>query len=131
VTDDEKLAVHAAYAAASRCGDVDALAALSEPDAVVWHNHDDLTVPAATSNRTLAWLHRTLPDIAWEDLAVRPTSDGFVWQALMTATAPGGPLRVHTCVVVTLSAAGRVQRTEEYLDSAALAAMRPPMGSTP
>jgi ketosteroid isomerase-like protein len=130
VTDDEKLAVHAAYAAASRRGDIDALLELSEPDAVVWHNHDDRAVPAATSNKTLAWLHRTMPDVAWEDVAVRATADGFVWQSLMTATAPGGPLRVHTCVVVTLSAAGLVQRTEEYLDSAALAATRPPVGST-
>ena len=125
MTDDEKLSVHAAYATASRAGDIDALVALSEPDAVVWHNHDDKTVPASTSNQTLAWLHRTMPDVAWTDVAVRPTADGFVWQALMTASAPGGPLRVHTCVVVTLSERGLVQRTEEYLDSAALAPMRP------
>jgi ketosteroid isomerase-like protein len=52
---------------------------------------------------------------------VTTTATGFVWQAVLTGTAPGGPLRAHTCMVVTLSASGRVIRTEEYLDSTALA----------
>jgi ketosteroid isomerase-like protein len=120
MTDEQKLAVQAAYAAASRAGDVDTMNALAEPDAVVWHNHDGLTITAEQSNRTLAWLHRTVPDVGWTDVAVLPTPRGFVWQAVLTGTAPGGPLVANTCVVVTLSDAGLVQRTEEYLDSAAL-----------
>jgi ketosteroid isomerase-like protein len=43
----------------------------------------------------------------------------------MTGTGPGGPLRVHTCVVATLSDAGKVTRMEEYLDSAALRPLTP------
>jgi ketosteroid isomerase-like protein len=120
LTDDEKLAVQKAYADASRRGDLDALAALSEPDAVVWHNNDDAVVSAEQSRKTVRWLHRTMPDVSWEDVAVRPTPDGFVWQSVMSGTAPGGVVRVHTCVVVTLSDAGKVARTDEYLDSAAL-----------
>jgi ketosteroid isomerase-like protein len=120
LSDDEKLAVQKAYADASRKGDVDALAALSEPDAVVWHNYDDVVVSAEQSRKTVRWLHRTMPDAAWEDVAVLPTPNGFVWQSIMTGTAPGGAVRAHTCVVVTLSDAGKVARTEEYLDTAAL-----------
>jgi ketosteroid isomerase-like protein len=120
LSDEDKLAVQKAYADASRRGDVDTIAALSEPDAVVWHNHDGETISAEQSRKTVRWLHRTMPDVSWDDVAVLPTPDGFVWQATMTGTAPRGPLRVHTCVVVTLSAAGKVTRVDEYLDSGAL-----------
>ena len=42
----------------------------------------------------------------------------------MTGTAPGGPLLLRSCVVVDLSAAAKVARATEYLDSAALAVLR-------
>jgi ketosteroid isomerase-like protein len=123
LSDDDKLAAQAAYAAATRAGDVDALAAISEPDAVVWHNHDDAVVPADRSGRVLRWLHRVMPDVAWHDVAVLPTPAGFVWRATITGTGPDGPVRVPTCMVVRLSASGRVQRTDEYLDPAPLVAL--------
>lgn len=123
LTEAAKLAIHAAYAAATRAGDVDAVAALSEADAVVWHNYDEELVTAEQSARTLRWLHRTMPDVAWHDVAVLPTPAGFVWQAVLTGTAPGAPVRAHTCLVVTLSAAGKVSRADEYLDPAALVAL--------
>jgi hypothetical protein len=123
LTDDDKLAAQAAYAAATRAGDVDAMRAASEPDAIVWHNFDDAVVSAEQSGRTLRWLHRTMPDVAWHDVAVLPTPAGFVWQGTITGTGPDGPVRVPTCMVVRLSASGRVQRTDEYLDPAPLVAL--------
>jgi ketosteroid isomerase-like protein len=119
--DHEKLAVAAAYADATRAGDVDAIAALSEPDATVWHAYDEAVATCEQSARTLRWLHRRVVDLDWVDVAITPTAQGFVWQAVMTGTAPGGVLRVQTCAVVSLSATGKVARTEEYLDAAALA----------
>lgn len=124
--DAHKRRVAVAYATATRAGDAQALAALSEPDAVVWHNHDDTEVSLERSGRTLRWLHRTVPDVAWHDVALSLTCDGFVWRAVITGTAPGGSLRVHTCVVVTLSDGGHVARTDEYLDAAALALLGAP-----
>ena len=121
IDDADKRRLAAAYATATHAGDVEALAAISEPDAVVWHNHDDVEASLDRSARTLQWLHRTVPDVAWNDVALTLTCDGFVWQSLLTGTAPGGRLRAHTCVVVTLSDTGRVARTDEYLDAAALA----------
>jgi ketosteroid isomerase-like protein len=126
VTDDEKLAVAARYIAATRAGDLDALAAACEPAMVVWHNHDGVEVDGAATLRTLGWLHRTVPDIDWETAGLRATGDGFVWQAVTSGTAPGGPLRLHTCAVVTLSAGGKVARIDEYLDSGALAPLAAP-----
>jgi uncharacterized protein len=120
ITTEHKLAVHAAFATATRAGDVAAMEALSEPDAVVWHNYDDRTVSGEDARRTLRWLHRTMPNVAWNDVSVLPTPEGFVWRAIVTGNAPGGPVRAHTCVVVTLSHAGKVERIDEYLDTVAL-----------
>src|SRR5437868_10037885 len=116
ITTEDKLAVQAAFAAATRAGDVTAMEAISDPDAVVWHNYDDVAVPGTQANRTLRWLHRTMPDVAWDDVAVLATPEGFVWRAVLTGTAPDGPVRAHTCMVVTLSDTGNVQRVDEYLD---------------
>ena len=116
-------ALRSGYPAAPGAGDVEALTALAEPDAVVWHNHAESEGGVDQANRTVAWLHRTVPDLTWEDVAVRSTVDGFVWRAILTGTAPGGPLRAHTCVVATVSDRGLVARLDEYLDPAAVAVL--------
>lgn len=121
LSDDEKLAAAAAYAAARNAGDLDAVAALSEPDLVVWHNHDDAEVDGAHSERTVRWLRNRVSDLAWEDVVVLPTPDGYVRRTILTGNAPAGPLRMHSCMVVTLSEAGKIARIDEYLDAAALA----------
>jgi hypothetical protein len=121
MTPQDKLAIAGAYVAAARAGDTDAITALSEADAIVWHNHDDREVDVATMGRTLRWLHRIVPDIRWDDVAPIGTSDGFVRRALMSGTAPSGWLRAHTCVVATISLSDKIARIDEYLDSAALA----------
>ncbi len=121
LSDADKLALAAAYTTASSAGDLDTVAELTEPDAIVWHNHDDTEVDAGQSRRVLRWLHRTVPDLAWSDVAVLPTASGYVRRTVLTGTGPGGPLRIHCCLVVTLSEAGHIARIDEYLDSAALA----------
>ncbi|HUF96819.1 MAG TPA: nuclear transport factor 2 family protein [Ilumatobacter sp.] len=124
IGDVEKLGVAERYAAATRAGDADALAAVCEPDAVVWHNFDNASVSADRAARTLRWLHGAAPDVAWTDVAVLVTTNGFVWQALLTGTGPGGPFAASTCMVVTLSDRGLVAKTEEYIDPAALAVLQ-------
>ncbi len=124
MNDADKLALAAEYAAASRSNDADALRALCAEGAVTWHNFDELEVTTEQTVRTIAWLHRTVPDIAWVDVALKPTADGWVSQTILTGTAPGGALRAHSCVVVTLDAGGRVARTDEYLDPAQTSVLR-------
>ena len=111
ITDEQKLQHAAAYASASAALDFDAIAELSEPGIVVWHNFDEVEVDAAGAARALRWLHGKVRDLV----------AGYVRQALLTGTGPGGPLRLHSCTVVTLSPAGKVARIEEYLDTAAMA----------
>lgn len=124
LSDADKLAIAARFSAASRSNDADAYRALCAADAVTWHNFDELEVSTEQTLRTVAWLHSTVPDLAWEDVALHPTPDGFVSQTIMTGTAPGGPLRVHSCVVVRLDGRGLVARVEEYLDPAQTAVLR-------
>ena len=124
VTDDDKLAVAEAYRYATVANDAATLRAIHEPDALTWHNTDGLSVSVDDSVRSLAWLHRRVPDLRLEDVRLVPTSDGFVVRWTMTGTAPGGPLKLHSCVVVELSPAGKVARAAEYLDSAQLAVLR-------
>lgn len=123
LSDDEKLAIARRFAAASRENDAEAYAALCTPDSVTWHNFDGMEVSADKTVRTVAWLHRTVPDLAWVDVALLPTPTGFVSQTIMTGTAPGGPLHVHSCVVVTLAEDGLVARVDEYLDPAQTAVL--------
>lgn len=123
LSDTEKLAVQETFAAATRAGDVDASMALFEPDAEVWHNHDEVAVGVELAGRGLAWIHRRVPDATWEDLAVLPTPEGFLWRALMTGHCDGKPIRIHTCSVVTLASSARLRRIDEYVDGAALASL--------
>jgi ketosteroid isomerase-like protein len=125
VTGDEKLAVAEAYRAATAANDADALRALHEPDARTWHNFDGVSVSVDDGARSLAWLHRRVTDLQLDDVRLIPTAEGFLARWTLTGNAPGGPLRLHSCVVVELSPAGKVARAAEYLDSAQLAVLRP------
>jgi ketosteroid isomerase-like protein len=124
LSDAVKLDIAARFAAASRTNDGDAYRALCAPNAVTWHNFDDAEVTTEQTVRTVAWLHRTVPDLAWDDVALHLTPTGWVSQTVMTGTAPGGPLRVHSCVIVTLEGGGLVTRVEEYLDPTQTAVLR-------
>jgi len=122
--DEAKLAIAARFAAASRDNDGEAYAALCAPGAVTWHNFDEVEVTTEQTIRTVAWLHRTVRDLTWTDVALLPTPNGFVSQTVMSGTAPGGPLRVLSCVIVTLDDEGAVTRVEEYLDPTQTAVLR-------
>jgi ketosteroid isomerase-like protein len=124
LSDAEKLSIAERFAAASRTNDAEAYRALCAPDAVTWHNFDDAEVTTEQTLRTVAWLHRTVPDLTWTDVAFHLTPTGWVSQTFMTGTAPGGPLRVHSCVIVTLGEGGLVTRVEEYLDPTQTAVLR-------
>jgi ketosteroid isomerase-like protein len=124
LTDEEKLAIARKFADASRTNDAARYAAMCAPDAVTWHNYDEVEVTVEQTVRTVAWLHRTVRDLAWTDVALHCTASGFVSQTILTGSAPGGELRAHSCVVVTLLDDGLVIRVEEYLDTAQTSVLR-------
>jgi ketosteroid isomerase-like protein len=121
---DEMLQRARTYIDASGRGDVDALLGLMAPECRIWHNFDDQEVTREHSVRTVAWLHRTVKDLAWEEVALLITDTGWVSQSIITGIAPGGPIRAHTCVVTTVDDAGQVVRIAEYLDPSQLTALR-------
>ncbi|WP_243057062.1 nuclear transport factor 2 family protein [Nocardioides sp. SR21] len=62
-------------------------------------------------------------DLRVEDVRLRVFEDGWVLQATTVgSTATGAPVRVPTCLVVTLRD-GRIARFEEYADSRAAEAL--------
>jgi len=124
LSDDDKLDIARRFAAASRDGDAEAFRTLCAPDVATWHNFDELDVDIERSLKAGAWLRRTVPDLVSTDIAVLPTSRGFVMQSILTGTAPGGPLRLHSCLVVTVDDNGLVTRIEEYLDTGQTAPLR-------
>jgi hypothetical protein len=124
VTDDEKLTVAEAYRHATAANDARALREVHEPDARTWHNFDGASVSVDDSARSLAWLHRQVPDLHLDDVRITPTPDGFVIRWTIAGSAPGGLLNLHSCVVVELSTQGKVASAAEYLDSAQLDVLR-------
>jgi ketosteroid isomerase-like protein len=132
LSDADKLALAAAYSRASSTNNADALRAICAPEAVTWHNFDEVEVTTEQTIRTISWLHRTVDDLNWIDISVQATATGWVSQSILAGAAPGGALRAHSCVVVTLDEHGKVVRTEEYLDPAQLAVLsRPTPTPTP
>jgi ketosteroid isomerase-like protein len=123
LSDDDKLAIARRFAQASRTNDREAYAALCAPGATTWHNFDAAEMTTEQTLRTIGWLHRTVTDLAWTDVSLLPTPRGFVSQTIMTGTVKERPLRVHSCVVVTLDADGLVAHVEEYLDTAQTAVL--------
>ncbi len=126
LSDADKLALAAAYSRASATNNADALRSLSAPNAVTWHNFDEVEVTTEQTIRTIGWLHRTVDDLHWIDVSVQATATGWVSQSILAGAAPGGALRAHSCVVVTLDEQGKVVRTDEYLDPAQLAVLSRP-----
>jgi ketosteroid isomerase-like protein len=113
-----------AYGAASASGDNEALGALYDADAVIWHNTDDATQSVTQNLKVSAWLHRTVPDLAIEDVHLDYTDNGFVRRGTLVGTAPNGsPFRVHSLLLVEV-AGGKVAKVFEYLDSAPLAVLQ-------
>ena len=116
LSNDQKLELQQQFAAATASGNPDEAALLCAEGAEVWHNYDELSIPYIDTGKSLVWLHRKVPDIAWETRKVTATADGWMWQAAITGTAPGGPLRAQTCMIATLNDDGLIVQLDEYID---------------
>jgi len=111
--------------AAIAANDLDALRnEVYAPDVVVWHNNDDHEQRIDENLKVLNWLSRTIKDKRYEEVRRQATEHGFVEQHVLRGTAPNGTqISVPACLVVTVTG-DRISRIDEYIDSAALAAMR-------
>ena len=102
-------------------GDIEAVRAIYAPDAVIWHNNDELEQTVDQNLAVLRWVCDNLADRAYEDVRRVEHDGGFVQQHVLRFTKDGERREIPACIVVTLSPEGRIARLDEYLDSAHVA----------
>jgi ketosteroid isomerase-like protein len=119
----DALAVADRLFAAIEVGEVDAVRELYDPAVEVWHNTDRAAQGREENLATLDWVVRNLQGLRYTDVRRSATDDGFVQRHVLVATNRAGRrVEVPACVVATVRG-GRITRLDEYLDSAAVAAM--------
>ena len=112
------------FFAAIEAGDVDVLRQLYDPEVEIWHNTDGVVQRLDDNLATLAWMGRNLPDLRYTEVRRTATAEGFVQQHVLVATNRAGRrIEVPACIVTRVGDDGRITRLDEYLDSAAVAAI--------
>jgi uncharacterized protein len=124
VTDVDTLELADRFFAAIEAGDVDVLRQLYDPDVEIWHNTDGVAQRLDDNLATLAWMGRNLHDLRYTSVRRAQTTDGFVQQHVLVATNRAGRrVEVPACIVTKVGEDGRITHLDEYLDSAAVAAI--------
>jgi len=122
-TDAVKLEVSRRLMAAIETGDVATVAELYADDMVGWRNFDGKELGKQPMLRIIEFLAKQVRDLHYEGIRVQPTSTGYVQQHVLHATAADGTrVEAPACLVVTVEG-GKIRRLDEYLDSAAVAAL--------
>ena len=124
LSDEQKLEHHRKFAAATNAGQPDITMSMCVEGALVWHNFDDKSVPYASTGKTLTRMHAIIPNLRWETRAVATTSTGWMWQAAICGTAPGGEICAHSVMIVKLNDEGLITQLDEYIDPSQLSALR-------
>ena len=120
-TDAVKLDVARRLIAAIVDGDVAAVADLYAEDMVGWRSFDQKELGKKQMVRVIEYLVGQVRDVHYENIRVETTPSGYVEQHVLHATAPDGTkVVVPACLVVQVEG-GKIQRLDEYLDSAAIA----------
>jgi ketosteroid isomerase-like protein len=105
-------------------GDLEAVQRTYAPDAVIWHNFDNLEQRVADNLKTLTQVVKLMPERHYENRRINAFDGGFVEQHVMRGKlASGKEVSLAACLVCKV-VDSRITRLDEYLDSAALAAWR-------
>jgi ketosteroid isomerase-like protein len=124
VSDDDIDQLASRFFQALERGDVAAVSECYAPDAMIWHNYDQVEQTRDANLRVLRWVVDNVAGLRYEDIRRVALDDGFVQQHVLRGTAPNGtPLEVPAMMRVMV-ADGRITRLEEYLDTAQVAALR-------
>jgi ketosteroid isomerase-like protein len=122
---DNAALAQAAFDAAA-AGDVARFQSFFAPDAIVWHNFDQVEQPAAVAVAQLGGLLQMVAGVAYEDRRYLSVPDGAVLQHTSCVTRKDGKqVRVHTMIRMYVRD-GLIQRIEEYFDTAAASAVMAP-----
>jgi len=106
--------------AAIMAGNVGEVRNIYAPDAVIWHNNDNLEQSVDENLAVLGWVVKNISNLRYENVRRQRTDAGFVQQHVFRGAAPNGkPIEMPACLVCTVKD-GRITRLDEYLDSAQL-----------
>jgi len=111
------------FFAAIERGDVDALRQIYSPDAVVWHNYDEVEQGLDANLATMAWLSRKARELRYTDVRRTAVEGGFLQQHVLLGVAPDGTAFRVPAILRVWCDADHVMRIEEYLDSAQVQAL--------
>jgi uncharacterized protein len=102
-------------------GNADVLASLYTPNAIIWHNTDQIEM-SSSEVLDLVRAIRAVANCAVDVSSTLVTERGFVQTQRNTYTfRDGRSTFFHAALLATLDGEGRILRLEEYLDSAGLA----------
>ena len=106
-----------------------ALEDLWSDDVKVWHSGDAEDNRRRRALAIVRWFIDTTTTRSYEVLDRHEFDGGFVQQHLLRADGTNGEkVALRVCIVVTIDAAGRINRIDEYFDPADMA---PLLKSTP
>jgi ketosteroid isomerase-like protein len=124
MTHDEIRALATRFFDAIEAGDIAAVRAVYAPDAIVWHNTDNLEQPVADNLATLTNFIKFVPQRRYEQRRLDVFDGGFAEQHVLRGKLRDGREVSLTACIICKVANGRITRLDEYFDSAALAAWR-------
>ena len=105
--------------------DLAAMDIIYSPDAVVWHNHDNVAQPRAENIAHIAALRDRFPKFKYCDIRRRFFEGGFTQQHVLRGTTSDGfPFAIFACMIVEVRD-GKITRIDEYLDTAQVPDLRP------
>jgi ketosteroid isomerase-like protein len=106
------------FFAAIERADMDALAAMYTPDAVLWHNSDNREQPHTENTAMLRSLWQGFKTFKYRNVRRQLLESGFVQQHdTELVTLQGERFTMRCCMVVSVRMA-KIARIDEYLDSA-------------
>jgi len=105
-------------------GDIETVQAIYAPDAVVWHNTDDIVQPVAGNLATLTNFIKYVPERRYTGRRIEVFDGGFVDQHVLKGKLVSGKEVSMAAVLVCKVVNGRITRLDEYFDSATLATWR-------
>jgi ketosteroid isomerase-like protein len=109
---------------AAEAGDIETLRGCHAPNAIIWHNTDDLEQSRDENARTLEAFVQRIGDRVYAGRRLHVFNGGFVKQhELRGKRADGVADRLTACVICAVDE-GRITRLDEYFDSAQVAAFR-------
>ena len=99
-------------------GDVDGVRAVYAPDAVIWHNFDEVEQNVEDNLRVLGWMAGAFSERRYEVVFRKEWDEGFVQQHVLHLTKKDGTTIALPACIVAKVANGKITRIDEYLDSA-------------